>query len=245
MLSHIDLHKMNTLMETNEDARIIIQQLLENHQTTVTTIAHEIRNPLTLINSSLQIIELQHPEVKEFASWNQTMEDVAFMCQLLNELSTFNNSGTLRYNVFSLGRLLKNTALSFAMTLTDEPIEFKSTIDPTITDYTGDKNKLNEVLLNLLKNAKEAIEETPEGSGHISLEASRKHNGILISVTDDGCGIDPDTLPDIFKPFHTTKTDGTGLGLSISKRIIESHQGQLSVKTAPGKGAVFTIQLPF
>lgn len=89
------------------------------------------------------------------------------------------------------------------------------------------------------------MEETSADAGHISLEACRKHNGIMISVTDDGCGIEPDALPDIFKPFHTTKSDGTGLGLSISKRIIESHNGQLSVKTVPGEGTTFTILLPF
>lgn len=245
MLSHIDLSKMNTLMEKNEDAKAIIQQLLENHQTVVSTIAHEIRNPLTLVNSSLQIIELQHPEVKDFANWSQTMEDVAFMCQLLNELSTFNNGGTLRYNVFSLKQLLKNTALSFAMALENDRIEFRSFIDPAIEDYTGDKTKLNEVLLNLLKNAREAIEETDSGQGHILLDAHRKYNGIQIQIRDDGCGIAPETLPDIFQPFHTTKRDGTGLGLAISKRIIESHNGQLSVKSAPGEGSTFIITLPF
>ncbi len=107
---------------------------------------------------------------------------------------------------------------------------------------------MNEVLLNLLKNAKEAINEnmTPESPvGHISLEARRKHNGIMISISDNGCGIDPEKISDIFQPFHTTKADGTGLGLAISKRIIESHKGQLSVKSTPGKGSTFIIALPF
>lgn len=248
MLSHIDIHKMNCLMEENEDAKVIIQQLLENHQTVVSTIAHEVRNPLTLVNSSLQIIEIQHPEVKEFSSWNQTLEDVAFMCQLLNELSTFNNGSTLRYQIFSLSRLLKNIVLTFAMALDGTDIEFCSSIDPAIGDYAGDENKLHEVLLNLLKNAKEALTDPSENSNHskeLRLEAHRRHNGIEIFVCDNGCGIDPETLPDIFKPFHTTKQEGTGLGLAISKRIIESHKGQLSVKTSLGKGSTFTVFLPF
>lgn len=74
MLTNIDLNKMNRLMEENREAKQIISQLLENHHTTVSMIAHEIRNPLTLVSSSLQIIEAQHPEVKEFYNWNQTME---------------------------------------------------------------------------------------------------------------------------------------------------------------------------
>ena len=102
MLSNIDINQMNRLMEENEDAKQIITQLLENHHTSVSMIAHEIRNPLTLVSSSLQIIEAQHPEVKEFHNWNQTMEDVRFMCDLLNELSSFNNSSTLHHSVFSI-----------------------------------------------------------------------------------------------------------------------------------------------
>ena len=73
---------MNRLMKENRDARKIIAQLLENHRTEVSMIAHEIRNPLTLVSSSLQIMEAQHPEVKAFHNWAQTIEDVRFMCDL-------------------------------------------------------------------------------------------------------------------------------------------------------------------
>ena len=83
MMHNVDINKMNRLMEENEDARQIISQLLENHQVTVSTIAHEIRNPLTLISSALQIMQVQHPEVTEFSHWKQTMDDVNFMRQLL------------------------------------------------------------------------------------------------------------------------------------------------------------------
>ena len=79
MLNNIDINKMNRLMEENEDAREIITRLLENHHTDVAMIAHEIRNPLTLISSSLQVIEAQHPEVKDFYNWKQTMEDIRFI----------------------------------------------------------------------------------------------------------------------------------------------------------------------
>src|SRR5699024_5166352 len=117
---------MNRLMEENKDAKQIISQLLENHHTDVSMIAHEIRNPLTLVSSSLQIIEAGHPEVKDFHNWKQMMEDVRFMCSLLDELSSFNNSRTLHYSVFPIEKLLKNIAVSFAISLdADDPeIEF-------------------------------------------------------------------------------------------------------------------------
>ena len=102
MLHNVDINKMNTLMEENHDAKQIISQLLDNHHETVSAIAHEIRNPLTLVSSSLQVMEIQHPEVRDFPHWRQTIDDVEFMCQLLNELSTFNNGDTLHYSVFSI-----------------------------------------------------------------------------------------------------------------------------------------------
>ena len=69
MLHNIDLNKINQLMKENKDAKQIISQLLENHHTAVSTIAHEIRNPLTLVSSALQVMEIQHPEVKDFSHW--------------------------------------------------------------------------------------------------------------------------------------------------------------------------------
>ena len=86
---------MNQLTSENETAKQIVSQLLENHQTIVSMISHEIRNPLTLVSSALQIIEIQHPEVINFHGWSQAIEDIEFMCNLLNELSDFNNGSTM------------------------------------------------------------------------------------------------------------------------------------------------------
>ena len=104
MLNNIDINQMNRLMEENKDAKQIITQLLENYHTSVSMIAHEIRNPLTLVSSSLQIMEAQHPEVKNFHNWDQTMEDIRFMCDLLNELSTL----TTAVHSITLYFLLRN-----------------------------------------------------------------------------------------------------------------------------------------
>lgn len=242
MLSNIDLNRMNRLMEENRDARQIISQLLENHHTTVSMIAHEIRNPLTLVFSSLQVIEAQHPEVKDFHNWAQMMEDVNFMCSLLEELSTFNNSSTLHHSVFQIERLLRNVAVSFAISLdaSDSGIEFRSKIASGMGEYTGDKVKLEQVLLNLLKNAREAS--GPDGS--IVLSAERTDHSVVIRCMDNGCGIPEDIIDTIFDPFVTYKENGTGLGLSSCKRIVEAHDGTITAESSPGTGTVFTVTLP-
>ena len=240
MLSHIDICRMNRLMEHNPEAKKIIEQLLQNHQTIVSLISHEIRNPLTLISSSLQLMEQTHPEVRDFSNWEQTMQDLDFLCQLLSELSAYNNGSTLRYQVFSLQELLRSVAVSFAISLENASVSFRSSIDPAIKDYAGDQIKLREVLLNLLKNARESQ------ADEIVLSASSgcDTSGIQISIRDNGCGIEQDQLDQIFQAFHTTKQEGTGLGLSLSKRIIEAHHGTLTVTSAPGEGSTFTVFLP-
>ncbi len=229
-------------MEENKEAKQIISQLLENHHTSVSMIAHEIRNPLTLVSSSLQIIEAQHPEVREFNNWNQTMDDVQFMCSLLNELSSFNNSSTLHHSVFSIERLIKNIAVSFAISLDaeDSGIEFTSRIAPGMGDFTGDKIKLEQVVLNILRNAKDAVGK----GGHISLTAERQKDTVVIRCQDNGCGIPKDIMDTIFDPFVTNKENGTGLGLSSSKQIVEAHGGSIYAESYPESGTVFTVTLP-
>lgn len=243
MLRNIDINKMNQLMERDQDARRIIEQLLENHHTAVSTIAHEIRNPLTLVFSSLQIMQVQHPEVKEYAGWTQTLKDIDFMRQLLEELSLFNNSRTLHYSVFSMEKFLKNIAISFAISLDEEEsdIEFTSAIAPDLGDFTGDKIKLQEVFLNLLKNAKEAVAD----EGTIVLNAVRSRSVLTVTLTDSGCGIPAENIAAVFEPFRTYKQGGTGLGLSLSREIIEAHGGTLSAfSEGEGKGATFCVKLP-
>lgn len=233
MLTNININKMNQLTSENETAKQIVSQLLENHQTIVSMISHEIRNPLTLVSSALQIIEIQHPEVINFHGWSQAIEDIEFMCNLLNELSDFNNGSTLHHSVFSLEKLLKNIAVSFAMSLNSD-------------NYTGDKIKFEEVILNLLQNAKDAVSEKTftDSKGSIFLCAEKISDSIVISCTDNGCGISDDIVNTIFDPFVTYKTNGTGLGLALSKKIIEAHGGTLIVTSSDETGTVFTITLP-
>lgn len=242
MLQNIDIHTLHQLMNENENAQQIISQLFKNHQRILSSVTHEIRNPLTLISSSLQLMEVQHPEVKTFRGWEQLIEDVDFIRLLLNELSSFNNGHSLHYSVFSMESLLKNISLSFAMaTELEQPeIEFTSCIPSSIGNFSGDEMKLKEVFLNLLRNAKEAV----GNAGTIRLSAARQEHWINIQIQDSGCGIPQEQLQRIFEPFVTYKPNGTGLGLAISKKIVEAHHGTITVTSEVGKGSIFFLQLP-
>lgn len=113
-------------------------------------------------------------------------------------------------------------------------------------EVRGDAGRLSQVFINLLVNAAQAIGEQPSRRGEVTISSERQGDSILVRVSDNGPGIQPEHLPRIFETFFTTKgpTSGTGLGLSISREIIRSHGGEMRVESVPGQGATFTVKLP-
>jgi len=103
-----------------------------------------------------------------------------------------------------------------------------------------DPNQINQVLLNLLLNAIQSMDK----AGTIRVLLETDEDAVLITVADEGKGIPPEHLPNIFRPFFTTKGHGTGLGLSLARRTVESHGGQIDVTSEVGKGSRFHIRLP-
>lgn len=201
---------------------------------------HEIKNPLTLINSSLQFIETDHPEVKTFRFWNQTMKDVQNLRALIDDLSSFQKSGTLHYSLINLFDFVEDLLESMESFLleTGTSLTLENTIDDL--DFHADETKLRQAIINLLKNAAESS----QSGDSISLRLTADQNFLHISVADHGCGMSTDELSQIFEPFHTTKPYGTGLGLPIVKKIIESHLGTISIHSKEGAGTVITLHLP-
>ena len=214
--------------------------LNKNDQFMLSKISHELRNPLTIIYSTLQLIETQHPEAKNFRHWPELIQDVEFMNLLLEDLSRFNHAETLHLCSFSFRSFLEYISLSFASSIASTELEYISNIDSSINQITGDKTKLQEVFLNLLKNAADAS--MPDKT--ISLHAYAENKHVIVTIQDTGCGIREDRLNSIFEPFTTYKRDGTGLGLAITSNIIKAHHGEIHVSSVCGKGTTFTVKLP-
>ena len=201
---------------------------------------HEIKNPLTLINSSLQLIQDDHPEVTTFRFWNQTMEDLKNLRALIDELSTFQKGNVLnitKVNLFDFTEDILESTAGFLLE-TGTPLTFESSINDL--DFYADEVKLRQAIINLLKNAAESS----DSGSPIFLRITADSHQLYISVEDKGCGIPKDELSKIFEPFHTTKSYGTGLGLPIVKKIVESHHGKLSIQSEEGAGTTFLISLP-
>ena len=204
---------------------------------------HEIGNAVTLINSSLQMIETAHPEVHSYKYWDTTMEDMKYLRHLLTEVSLYNTSHILSLSQINPEHLLRSTAASFECTNPDIRIAIET--ENSLPSIKCDQTRLRQVFINLLKNASEALNGIPDALIKLALYRSPDNNRqIILTVTDNGCGMSPEQLETSFLPMVTYKSTGTGLGLSISRKIIEAHGGSLTVTSALHQGTTFTITLP-
>jgi len=122
--------------------------------------------------------------------------------------------------------------------------EIELELAPDLPTFTGNAQKIEQVLINLVVNAGDAMRE--EVKGKITVRTSLEEDQLLIEVVDNGMGMTSKTLKQIFDPFFTTKRarGGTGLGLAISYRIIEEHGGNIAVSSQPGEGTTFQITIP-
>ena len=256
MLSSTDYDKLQQIMQENPENKELLTRLFLSHKMEISTISHEIRNPLTLVYSTLQLIESQHPEVLDFAHWTELHQDIEYMKLLLEDLSSYNNGEKLICAPISTSTFFRRIALSFASAIVNTDIVFTSSIPEGLPTLTGDAVKLRQAILNLLRNAADALR--PEVSDvksdtcrfsvsqhpDISFSVCAQNHSLHIEIKDNGCGIAPEDQENIFEPFITHKTDGTGLGLAITRRIILAHQGTISLKSTLNSGTMFVITLP-
>jgi signal transduction histidine kinase len=123
-------------------------------------------------------------------------------------------------------------------------VEFNSSLTPVVLPIVGDRIQLQQVILNLVVNAMDAMANAPSDSRKISFQTSRVDNFAELSISDTGPGIPEDRLKKVFEPFFTSKAEGMGMGLSIARSIVEAHNGRIWAENQPGGGALFRLRLP-
>ncbi len=203
-------------------------------------IFHEIKNNITFINSSLQLVEKTHPEISEFPYWKDSLQELSSLKQMLIELSSARLCDDLSVEKISLTTFLPALMDSFLSLFHTEHFHCEIDLASPMPEIYLDPDRFKRALFNLVKNAYEAM----NGTGTIRLNGRLADSCIHLELIDHGGGISPEYLPRIFSPFETTKKDGTGLGLLISKQMIEAHGGRLTVASRPNDGCTFFIDLP-
>lgn len=251
MFTVTDHDRLQQIMNESSEKRELLQRLLESHRMEISMISHEIRNPLTMVYSTLQLIESQHPEVQDYRHWKELHQDIEYMKLLLEDLSSYNNGGSISPRLVPMTEFLREVALSFASSTMDTPLEFTSRIADNLPALPVDPIKLRQVFLNLLANARDAVlNDTASGSDNqkpsasVALETFSTDSVLEIRISDTGCGIPSDVMDSIFQPFVTFKPNGTGLGLALASRIVQAHGGQLQAVSPSDGPTVFTVLLP-
>src|SRR5579864_5716895 len=207
-----------------------------------TGLAHEIRNPLAGIAGVIEIVGRDLPATSPARA---VVKDVRLEITRISRTLT-DLLETARPRRPEVRRSDLNTTVEHAVMLARQqvlsrPIKIELQKAPDLTEVEHDSDQIHQVLLNLLLNAVQAMEKT----GTVKVEIDKRDSFASVVVSDTGRGIAPQNLPNIFRPFYTTKGDGTGLGLSLAHRIVEDHHGRIEVTSVVGKGSTFTVLLPF
>lgn len=200
--------------------------------------AHEIRNPITAVKGFLQISKENDYNIERW--YDILMHEIARVSELTSELLQFSKPHMTQFREELLGDLLKRIVhlTESEAILKGHTLHVESLADPLYVRI--DRDKMIQVLLNLVKNAFDAMEEP----GMVTIRLSKQKENALIEVIDTGRGIPAAALPHIFTPFFTTKENGTGLGLSICHKILQDQGGSLTVSSEEKKGTTFHLTLP-
>jgi hypothetical protein len=205
-------------------------------------LAHEIRNPLAGIAGVIEIISRDLPaESPSREVLKEVQDEILHVKRILSDLLDYARPRQPDIKPADL-----NTTVEHAVTLARQqalsrPIEIQWEPDEKLALVEHDTAQIRQVLLNLLLNSLQAIEK----SGTIRVQTEAREGCAVISVADTGRGIAPEHLPNIFRPFFTTKGQGTGLGLSLARSIVENHHGRIEVSSLPGQGTQFLVWIPF
>jgi signal transduction histidine kinase len=210
--------------------------------------AHEIRNPLTSIRSTIQYLGrgMQDPDKREMME--EMMKEVDRINKIVQGLLSFSKPSELEMTKVDIVQLLRQTLVLLNNVIVREQVVVTFDVRVKNTVVTADASQLKQVFLNVILNAVEAMENSREKQLMLSLDSGRSldylSRYLLISIVDSGKGIEPGDIENIFNPFYTTKKDGTGLGLPISFGVVNRHGGEMDISSQPGKGSTVVVKLP-
>jgi signal transduction histidine kinase len=242
LISHLQMTLIRKLEREQNFERMGQQQHLATIGQIAASIAHDIRNPLTSIQGFVQLIE-KNDERSSYRGYYQIIRsEIIRIDTLLREVLALSKSHTVdadSWQSVHLNVLLERLVVLMGPDALKSNIQIKLQLNK-IPVVMGSEDKLQQVFMNLLRNAFEAICE----NGRIDIILNEERGLAVIQFQDSGSGINEESEAHLFTPFFTTKGEGTGLGLSICQSIIKAYGGEIKVRNLPGSGAEFTVTLP-
>jgi signal transduction histidine kinase len=213
------------------------------------SLAHELTQPLaaSLANAEtgVRLLAAPEPDLDELrATLADIVADERRAGDLVQQLRRFLRRGEVERGELGLREVLEDVLRLVGREAEVRGVRLRLEIAEALPKIVGDRVQLQQVVLNLLSNAIDAVAAGDRPEGEVAVLAGRCGEGVSVEVRDSGAGMDGETLARIFQPFFTTKPKGMGLGLSISRTIVEAHGGTLAAHSVPGTGSTFRIELP-
>ena len=232
-------------MEKKLEQQIIQSERLAAMGQMIGGFAHELNNPLTGILGMSELLQDSQPAEATRKHLEMLQQQARRAVEIVQNLMYFSRPPAPGKAAIDLGELVQRTLHLHAYSLRKSNITVDFLRENSIPSVTGDAHQLMQVFLNLILNSEQAMREVRD-RGTLRIRLEKRDKWVAVVFQDDGPGIPPDILPNIFDPFYTTKRPGrgTGLGLSICKAIMREHNGNVEAASGPGGGAVFTVTLP-
>ncbi|MFJ3485519.1 sensor histidine kinase [Pseudomonas sp. NPDC090202] len=214
------------------------------------SIAHEVNQPLSAIRTSaeasLRWLDRDEPDHLEVRNGIQrTLSATCRASEVIQRIRALSKKATLEHTPLDLWEVVEESLALIQREVTRNRITLSAAVNDAPLALNGDRVQLQQVVINLVMNAMQAITQTRARQGHILLTLTRVElHRLKLTITDSGPGIAPDVLPNLFEPFFTTKSEGIGMGLSICRSIVEHHGGEIWATSETGLGATFHLVLP-
>ncbi len=241
-------HMMQQLRESREEIERLHRTQMSRAEYLATLgelaagLAHEIRNPLAGIAGVIEIIGRDLPSTSPARAVVKDVRlEIAQINRILTDLLETARPHRPQVCLSNLNTTVEHAVMLARQQVLSKPIKIELHQAPDLPEVEHDSDQIHQVLLNLLLNAVQAM----EGAGTVHVEIGSRDDHAIVIVSDTGRGISPQHLPNIFRPFYTTKGNGTGLGLSLARRIVEEHHGRIEASSVVGKGSKFEVVLPF
>jgi len=206
-----------------------------------TTIAHEVRNPLSGIAVAMENLKKRVTTDEKLEMINEIISEISRLDRIIIELFQLAKPRDIKLVEGDPNELVEKVIELAKPQIRSKSITLEKNLALPTRTILLDFEQIHQVLVNLLLNAINAI---TDNDGRITITTKYENNNLIFEISDTGQGIEKKHFQKIFEPFFSTKEEGSGLGLAISLRIIQAHNGTITVKSNHNKGSVFTVTLP-
>jgi signal transduction histidine kinase len=217
-----------------------ISSRLSSLGTLAAGLTHEIRNPLAVIQSKLELLPKKIDDREYLMDLQEILpRNIDRIVELINRMLSFARPEKKKIEKVKISKLVNEVIDLIDGEASRHNVKIEKQFNEALV-LEGDYNRLSQVFLNLMLNAIQSM----TNGGTLKIVTQDNHGWVEVSVIDTGVGITPENLDKVFDPFYTSRPTGVGLGLSISRTIVEEHGGKIIVASAEGQGTTFKVSLP-